>query len=80
MKVGKVTSKYKVGEHFKLTIDDGLSEWERDELRVRAHIFLASASPRVRSAGLVVSNVQPSFGVSPGFPSTSAALVSGTSV
>ena len=31
IKVGKVLSKYKMGKHFKLTIEDNLFEFERDE-------------------------------------------------
>jgi len=31
LKVGKVLNKYKVGKHFKLTIEDGVFEWERDK-------------------------------------------------
>jgi len=31
IKVGKVENQYKMGKHFKLTIEDNLFEWERDE-------------------------------------------------
>ena len=40
MKVGKVANKYKVGKHFKLTIDDGLFEWERDESAIEQERLL----------------------------------------
>ena len=31
LKVGKVLNKHKVGKHFKMTIEDGVFDWQRDE-------------------------------------------------
>jgi hypothetical protein len=36
LKVGKIINRYKVGKHFKLTIEDGLLRWERNDSSISA--------------------------------------------
>ena len=40
MRVGKVLGRFKVGKHFRVTITDGLLEFERDEERIRQEAAL----------------------------------------
>jgi len=40
IKVGKVINKYKVGKHFKLTIEDNLFEWKRNKEKIEKESML----------------------------------------
>ena len=40
VKVGKIINRHKVGKHFKVTIDDGVLRWERDEESIRREAML----------------------------------------
>jgi Uma2 family endonuclease len=61
LKVGRVLNKYKVGKHFRLTIDDSLLKWERKQQTIEQeaeldgiYVIRTSESPEKLSAENVV--------------------------